>query len=176
MANSKWSTDRIVSISAILVSISTLLVIIYQTHLMGEAQRASVMPYLEISMSVRGDRQVLRVTNTGIGPAMIREVRILTPDSVFQGGPFVFSKRLINVSEDFDWYSTDLLIPDRLIIASQSLSAFSHSVEGTRGNWISDTFKFPYNPQGWAVIEISYESIYGDRWTSRSDQLAPTLD
>ncbi|MDW3192643.1 MAG: hypothetical protein R8G66_09760 [Cytophagales bacterium] len=171
--SSKWSTDRIVSISAIVVSLSTLLVIIYQTHLMGKAQRAAVMPYLEVRLSLRGDRQVIMVNNTGIGPAMIKEVRIITPDSTFVGEPFAFAKKLVDVSIDFDWYSTDLVLPGRLIIASQSISAFSHSVVGNRGNFISDTFRFPYDPQGWAVIEVTYASIYGDQWVSRSDQLTP---
>jgi len=42
----QWNADRVVSISAIIVSMATLIIILYQTSLMRQEQRASVMPSL----------------------------------------------------------------------------------------------------------------------------------
>ena len=67
----KFDTDRIVSLSAMVVGIGSLFIIVYQTHLIRQAQNASVLPYLMIGIqwnnvieitysSVYGDRWRLR--------------------------------------------------------------------------------------------------------------------
>ncbi|MDZ7897109.1 MAG: hypothetical protein U5N85_03645 [Arcicella sp.] len=43
-----WNADKIVSLSAILISLATMTIYLYQTHLIGKQQNASVMPYLRM--------------------------------------------------------------------------------------------------------------------------------
>ena len=50
-------TDRILSLSAMVIGVGSLVVIVYQTHLMRQSQHASVMPYL-----------------VGVAPPMVRTV------------------------------------------------------------------------------------------------------
>ena len=61
----KWDTDRIVSLSAMVVGVGSLVIILYQTKLMREQQRASVMPYLmmAIQSSTNDHRTYLTVRN-----------------------------------------------------------------------------------------------------------------
>ena len=54
----KWDTDRIVSLSAMVVGVGSLVIILYQTKLMREQQRASVM-FITYS-SVYGEKWHLR--------------------------------------------------------------------------------------------------------------------
>src|SRR5438128_5672123 len=70
-------SDRLLGLSAMLVSIGSLIIIAYQATLMRQAQRASVLPYLYISLMANDQQGVtLNLTNSGIGPAMIDDVTI----------------------------------------------------------------------------------------------------
>ena len=51
-----WDTDRIVSLCAMVVGVGSLTIILYQTKVMREQQRASVMPYLAIVLRARQPR------------------------------------------------------------------------------------------------------------------------
>ena len=69
-----WNSDKIVSISAILISLATMAIYLYQTHLIKKQQNASVMPYIRIMYSFDNDRFEVLVLNEGLGPAFIDEV------------------------------------------------------------------------------------------------------
>ena len=58
------------------VGVASLFTIVYQTQLTRQAQHASVMPYLYIQLSANDQGVSLLLSNTGIGPAMIDEVRV----------------------------------------------------------------------------------------------------
>ena len=57
----KLDTDRIVGLSAMAVGVCSLVIILYQTQLMREAQHASALPYLAIAVSSRRGRTPYRV-------------------------------------------------------------------------------------------------------------------
>ncbi|MEL7122205.1 MAG: hypothetical protein AAFO07_22340 [Bacteroidota bacterium] len=68
----KFNTDRIVGVSAMIISLSTLIVFIYQTNLMREHQYQSVFPYLSMNNERTGFPDfAIVLTNDGIGPAFI---------------------------------------------------------------------------------------------------------
>ncbi len=69
-------SNRIVSFSAILISLLTLIIFIYQTNIMHQQSRLSVKPRLLFSSAMRFDEDTLLVysislDNKGIGPAII---------------------------------------------------------------------------------------------------------
>ena len=72
----KFDTDRIVSLSAMVVGVASLVIIVYQTQLTRQAQHASVLPYLYIQLSFNETGTNLLLNNSGIGPALIDEVHI----------------------------------------------------------------------------------------------------
>jgi hypothetical protein len=76
----KLNTDRIVSLSAMAVGIGSLFIIVYQTHLIRESQHASVLPYLMVAINSNDSGIHVTLSNAGIGPALIEDVRVL-----FQG-------------------------------------------------------------------------------------------
>ncbi len=81
----KFSADRIVSVSAIMISLMTLVVLIFQTNMIREQQQNSVFPYLMIGNQGYGMANYkLVLTNRGIGPAIVESVEILYQDSVYQ--------------------------------------------------------------------------------------------
>ena len=64
-------TDRILSVSAMVIGVGSLFVILYQTHLMRQSQHASVMPYLMIGFTSNSGGIHVNLRNAGIGPALI---------------------------------------------------------------------------------------------------------
>ena len=79
------SSNNIVSASAIFISISTLVVLIYQTKIMRDQQRLSVMPYISLNSQNSGtpNYQII-LKNDGIGPAFVESVNIVYQEKDFQ--------------------------------------------------------------------------------------------
>ena len=69
-------SDKIVAISAIVISISALFVSIYEAGLMRKSQRAATWPFIEILHTNLDNYFALKVYNTGVGPAKIRDFKI----------------------------------------------------------------------------------------------------
>jgi hypothetical protein len=109
----RLSTDRIVSLSAMIVGVGSLFIITYQT---------------------RPDRNI---------PA-------LYVDKIMSG-------RLIPAGE------TVLMLEDLLRL---------FEIAGVPKSWLAGA-GIPLTGTDRAVVEITYSSVYGDRWRVRSDRLVP---
>ena len=84
-SNKFWNSDKVVSSAAMLISIGTLFVLIYQTNLMSEQKRQSVLPYLLIGYHNTGTPNFkIVVENKGVGPAFIESVTTSYGDSTYQ--------------------------------------------------------------------------------------------
>ena len=125
----------------------------------------------------------LLLGNTGIGPALIDEVRIR-----YQGREIV--------ADPSDFYiglrphskiplGVDKLQPGRLIPAGASIRMLESNAGGQQLlKELLDLFEIAEVPRSWyvnsgasgtekAVIEITFSSVYGDRWRIRSDRMVP---
>lgn len=178
----KWNADRVVSISAILVSLGTLFIIVFQTQLIMREQKASVKPYLLIGFSTANQESQIFVGNEGLGPAYIESVSILDGDSVHETDPYRYlSPRLSEMDTVFtNHLYVDLLFPGRAIPAAERVTMLRHPLNTQYGNLLIKTFAFPdygffpVDPSHpGAVVRIIYKSIYGDRWEIRSDETVP---
>jgi hypothetical protein len=78
------SSNRIVSISAFLISIGTLVTFVYQTKLMREQQNAAVLPYLEMWYTDTPEKFEINIYNKGLGPAFIQDYKIYKNDSIYR--------------------------------------------------------------------------------------------
>ena len=79
----KINTDRILSVTAILIGVATFSIYLVQTRLIVEQQHANVWPCVLMSYSDTGIDDKLRssfkvmATNKGIGPAIVKRVDIM---------------------------------------------------------------------------------------------------
>ena len=186
----KWDTDRIVSISAMVVGVGSLAIILYQTKLMREQQRASVMPYLmmAIQSSTNDHRTYLVVRNAGIGPALLGDVRVRYKGKDSAADPYDFF-----VQQRPDILKTvpmgvDKLIPGRLVPAGEWIQTMGS--DGEQHSQLLEAmlrlFAIAEVPKSWlmaigadgpasdkAVVFITYSSVYGDTWHLRSDSFVP---
>jgi hypothetical protein len=74
----KWRVDIIVSLCAMLVSLATFGIYLYQTKIIQEQAKASVYPHLEIVREYNNADNpfILYVKNVGIGPAFLKKMEI----------------------------------------------------------------------------------------------------
>ena len=183
----KLSTDRIVGASAMVVGVSSLFIILYQTHLMREAQKASALPYLAIAISAGDDGAYVTLRNVGVGPALIDQVRVHYKGREIDSDPYDFwaGLRLEGYTGPI---SVDAVMPGRLIPAGETIRMLG-APDAERDRMLRDLlhlFDIAEVPESWyagvgvprssaekAVIEITYSSVYGDRWRITSDTIAP---
>lgn len=158
---SRRFTEYLLAATAVFVSVSTLGVYLYQAKVMGEQQKVSVWPYLEI---YSGNVQDYHITahNKGVGPALIRKVEMS-----LDGRPFGSTQDLVravggeNAARGCIFSSLEgrvlapgehispLLIPD-----VEQGRAFEAQLRGRRFEW-----------------SITYCSIYGDCWVTKDDKV-----
>jgi hypothetical protein len=181
-----FTTDRIVSLSAMAVGVGSLFVIVYQTHLMRQAQSASVLPYLMIGVQANSEGSYLTLSNTGLGPALLEKVRILHEGRTLDEDPHAFFVRM-RPDRNISALAVDRLAVGRLIPAGDRLMTLGMDGE-ERVRMLTDLlnmFELADVPASWlanlqaptksrrAVIEITYASVYGERWRITSDRLVP---
>ena len=95
--------------------------VVLQTQIMREQQRASVLPYLMLAVqsSINDNRTYLTVRNAGIGPALLGDVRVRYKGKDFVGDPYdFFVQQRPEVIKTVPM-GVDKLIPGRLVPAGE---------------------------------------------------------
>ena len=184
----QMDTDRIVGGTAMFIAVISLVAVVYQTYLMRQAQHASVLPYLTLRVMANNDvGSSLWIRNTGIGPALIEDVRIHYQGKALETEPIEFMASSLTGSPDYS-VDTDKVQPGRLIPAGEwvNIIAAKGPPENPQAFLVEllKRFQVAEVPQSWyvgtkteggdkAVVEITYASVYGDRWSIRSDRMVP---
>ena len=170
-----WSSDKLLSLFAFLISVGTFSTFAYQTYLIQKQQYASTMPYLMLFLNNDGSGEYtqhsITLANNGIGPAFIQDIKIHYQDSIFQQDPSAFyfghfspadtSNYSVNNQDIFPGFA----IPaggEVLLIGS--VSEYSASV-------IYDLF---YG--GKTTVEITYTSVYDEVWKITDDGAPEKID
>lgn len=165
----KFNNERLLSLTALLVSVGTLVVFLYQTNLIREQQYMSVYPHLSVG-NHQGNSPNYRfvLENNGIGPAIIS--RFLLTDR--QGREFVSLHEYVNsqLSQlDSVNYSYADINKGRLIPEKQHIELIG--VSDNRMH--SATTLYQILNADDIKIEIEYASIYGEKWLLVSDDPIP---
>lgn len=168
------------------VGVGSLFVIVYQTHLMRQAQSAAALPYLMVGIQSNGEGAYLVLSNKGLGPALLENVRIYYEGKTFDEDPHDFFVRM-RPDRNIGPLSVDRLAKGRLVPAGERVMTLGMDGE-ERGRMLVDLlnmFDLADVPRAWfaslkiplkasrAVIEITYASVYGERWIITSDRLVP---
>jgi hypothetical protein len=186
----RFNTDRILSLMALVVGVGSLAIIVIQTQIMREQQRASVLPYLMLAVqsSTNDSRTYLTVRNAGIGPAMLDDVRVRYKGKDFVGDPYDFFVQQRPEVVKTVPMGVDKLIPGRLVPAGEWIMTMGADGEA-HVQLLAELlrlFVIAEVPRSWlagvgadgpdsekAVVIVTYSSVYGDRWHLRSDSFVP---
>src|SRR5262245_26386476 len=171
-------TDRVVSLTAMLIGLGSLFIIVYQTWLLREQQKASALPYLMMGLRTNGDRTFIVVRNTGVGPALIEDVVLHYEGRDIHQDPYDFVIEVRPDSVKDDGVSVDRLMPGRLVSAGEGIEVLGTETDGQgMVRTLLGVFDLGEIPQNWydnfgvqksgadkAIIDVTYHSVYGDRW------------
>lgn len=162
-----WNSDRLLSLTAMVVSVCTLLVFLYQTSLIKKQQYMSVFPYMTIaSYGIHTKSYKLVLDNEGIGPAIIKSVKIEDKEGRLYEDVVDFLELKLTEADSVDFYYANLsvgrLIPEKGMI----------EVVGISDNKLESANRI-YDLVNNLNIEIEYESIYGETWFINNKIIAP---
>lgn len=180
----KLNADRIVSISAIIVSLATVFLIVYQTNLMRQEQKSSVMPSLMIGYSSSNDtlnnilNEKIWIQNKGLGPAFIQ--KILVKDSLGKHEVDLY-KYFEEINSNKNAVGIRRFFPGLIIPKNEGMTLYQKYSDSTSKVILGNYFKYPYETinlskteNHTAVIIIYYTNVYGDEWKIESQSSVPT--
>lgn len=167
----KFSADRIVSISAILMSLMTLVVLIVQTNMIRNQQRNSVYPHMIIgNQGYATANYKLILSNSGIGPAIIESVEINYQDSVYQMDFPTFIYNYIPETDTLENIFHSNVYPGMLIPAEKVINIIEViDDEATAIALAQMVGELDFE------MTIVYKSIYEERWKLSTETGTPEL-
>src|SRR5688500_2602783 len=84
------NTDRVVSLSAMLIGLGSLFIIVFQTGLLREQQTVSALPDLTMGLQTNSESTHSFARSTGAGPALIEDVDVRYQGRELRQEPFDF--------------------------------------------------------------------------------------
>ncbi len=162
-----WTSDKIMSTSALFISVISVIALIYQSYLAREDNRltqkqqsASALPHLNQWFSEYEGSFKLIIGNKGVGPAFIKKVE-LTLDSAkkFNNTDDLF-KELFATTKGFDTipYVTSTLVSGFVLPANDDIKI----IEINDAQHIA-AFKQMLNKRK-ITFAITYQDVYGTQW------------
>lgn len=151
----------VISLCALVVSVMQTQIMKEERELMREYSRASVWPRLEFGLSKahNDDRSIdhlaLNLSNSGVGPAIITDVKVMYEGKTASDWWNLF--KIQEIPDSIETYITNRNFNDRIIKIGETL----------------EVLKLDDNPElaqaflermGKLSIDIYYESIYGEKW------------
>lgn len=154
-----WNSDKIISICAMVVSVCTFIVFVYQTSLIRKQQYMSVFPHISVGHASSDTKNYqLILVNQGIGPALLKDIRVIYKDQVFKGDlVHYFNNAEVN-TDSTDFYYSNIQTGD-LIPANELIVLLGNKGTVSNANHLLNMLEDEN-----LRFEIEYESIYGERW------------
>ena len=179
MENRKFNTDRILGISAMLISVLTLAIFVYQTNIMRVQSKLSVKPRLDFTTNQGGTDSLIvfqeLLENKGLGPAIIDTIYINYKEENYAMDIELFLEDKFPKLLEYGYLSQHAtlgqgttLTPDE----ERSLFVYKLPAENLENVFdymgISDIDDVPFD------FEVVFTSIYEDeKWLVNNDESVP---
>jgi len=158
---------NVLSLIAIVISLSALGVSVFEVTSLKDQQKASVWPYLEITQSYSGQGFAVTLSNKGIGPALLGDVGF-----VHEG------KRLTN-SDDIDALILQTVGPERAFSydtyrannATNGVLAPGEEMTVFAVPWTDNTRAFIEGVGDGISAQGCYCSVYKECWSVKMNEL-----
>ncbi len=163
-----WTSEKVMSISALFVSAISLFALFYQLNLAREEnelirkqQSASVLPHLSQWFSNTSKGYKVIFGNKGVGPAFIKEVKLELKDTTFYNtddlfdymGQEIFSKDSIEIHASTSTFKEGYVLPANENIEVIVLKKPKHI---RLFNQFLELVELDYT--------ITYADVYGRKW------------
>ena len=157
MKKIKWSGDKLLGISALIISFATLISLIYQSRITREHEMKSAFPKLELWHNNNADKFELVLLNTGLGPAIIEDCYIIYKNDILQMDHQEFANRYADSLPKVG-YGTTSLTRGRVIQPGSELKLIRLSLDSLSYHPLHEVFKFK------STLAIKYSSVYDQMW------------
>ncbi len=164
-----WTSEKLLSLTAVLISVCTFLVFLYQTNLIKKQQYMSVFPYVSIQhVGINTDAYQFLVENNGIGPAILEKIRVETEEGKIYSDVIDYLNATLTEKDTIGFLygnlSQGLLLPEKESIEVIALTDEKES---------SARRLFELLSAKKIKITLGYKSIYGERWTCSNQNKTP---
>ncbi len=144
--------ETFIAIAALIVSVTAVVVGIYEASLQRAHDRAEVWPHLEISTWATDSIASVRLDNTGLGPAIVRFVEVRVDDHPQK-----------------NWGDALQVLYGGTAPSHSTATAVEHSFRpGDRGTMFSVPINsVPHSFWTWinrVVVRVCYTSVFGSAW------------
>ena len=169
-----WTTDKIMSTSALLVSVISVLALLYQLSLAREEnelirkqQSASVLPYLQFENVYNVSAFSIYLTNKGVGPAFVKSVSFSINDSIqFDNSTsalLYIMKMKISEGDSINYAGSMTITKNTVVQPSENIRVFEISSKSSDDFSGVNSFKnhIDNTPPSFSVV---YEDVYGNQW------------
>jgi len=175
----KIKTDRLLGISAMIISLLTLIIFIYQTNIMREQSKLSVKPRLNFSTNFNESDSLVIIEqvieNRGLGPAIIDSISFQYNDKAYvldiedlirMELPKLFKYGRLSQYATLERGST--------LMPGEEKPIYTYNVSRINLDSIYDYLKINTEDDSPIPIEVIYTSIYEDtRWMVHSNKKQP---
>ena len=173
-----WTADKIMSTSALFISVISLIELLYQSYLAREEnkliqqqQSASVLPHLSQWFSNTSGGFKIIFGNKGVGPAFIKEVKLEMKDTTFYNTDHlinhmlhrIYDKDSVSIPASTSTFSDGYVLPANEVIEIIVIKRSEH---------IKVFREFLNNSD--LEYTITYADVYGSEWSlSNKDDSSP---
>ena len=169
MIKRKVDFEKLLSISAITLSVMTLLIFIFQTNLLRKQNYISILPYLQISTSNDNHNAIfeLNLKNHGVGPAIIESVTMTYDNKNYDLVDYENQVHsfLISLDSNFDSLATlSWSTLDRGIAIPANTSYNVFRIGGNQEDYRKFTTSLEKLIGSGLNAQIVYKSILDERW------------
>lgn len=151
--------ETIGSVTAIVVGVAAIFVSTYQAHIMRNEIRASVWPALQItgfiSADPEGTRIGARVSNVGVGPALIERITVKVEGDFIEDLPELITTAPEGANHSFE------LLRGRIMASGEAIDSFSFEYVGKSYDELWPTYQY-YGEH--MELEVCYCSSMKECW------------
>ncbi len=177
-------TDRIVGFSAILISLLTLIIFIYQTNIMHQQSRLSVKPRLLFSSNLGYVNDSLFVysvflENKGIGPAIIDSSFVLYDGKKYYNDwEYFFNEETPALHEYGEFVGYSNIAVGGTLSADEEKRLFSYQCPISKYPKVLEYLDITEDEDDLPLdMTVYYHSIYeDDKWVVNSNKLPKRID
>ncbi|MEM6879132.1 MAG: hypothetical protein AAF544_11275 [Bacteroidota bacterium] len=173
--------QNLIAIGVTVISLCALAVSFQQTRIMQEERelireysRASVWPRIELGIAKGHNPEdgsintfLLNLTNSGVGPAIITDVRIAHKDEPAEDWWHLFE--LQGIPDSIDTYITNAGFNGRILKIGETLTVLDLTDN-------TDLAQFFLENAEHLSIDIYYESIYKEKWKFNGEETVELTD
>lgn len=130
-----WNIEKIVGLTALIVSLLTLIVFVYQTNLLRKQQYMAAYPHLSLMNEKSGTLQYsFGLSNHGVGPAFIESVKVSASNDMVYDDIIHYVEKTMGKQDSINYVYSNLWV-GRLIPANEKINLIQLLDENMIKDW-----------------------------------------